>query len=838
VRKPIGERSTPRGSSRLNSPVERELPTGTVTFVFTDVEGSTRLLQRLGADAYANALAEHRRALREAFARHDGVEVDTQGDSFFIAFSTAPAALAAAAEVRQVLAPGPIRVRIGIHTGTPYITDEGYVGPDVHRAARIAAAGHGGQILVSSSAASLVDGSSLRDLGEHRLKDLAASERIYQLGDEAFPPLKSLHQTNLPIPATPFLGRRRELDEVTTLLRSGAARLLTLTGPAGAGKTRLALQAAAEASDQYPDGVFWAPLAALRDPKLVFEVAAQALGVRDGLADRIAERRLLFILDNFEHLIDGASELADLLATCPNLQLLVTSRELLRLPGEQAYPVPSLEPQDATALFTARARAADPEFDPDPIIEELCSQLDNLPLALELAATRVGVLSPEQLLDRLSKRLDLLKAGRGVDPRQQTLRATVEWSYDLLKENERLLFERLSIFRGGSTLEAAEEICEADIDTLQSLIDKSLVRRQGERFLMLETIREYAAEWLERHGQSALLADRHADYFIGLTEAATRGAPDEDVDLARGLYQELDNFRGALDWLIASADVEQQLQLATGAFWCLWTRASLRELHGWLASALERAANADAYLRGEALGAAALAAANLGEAEVARAYARESLALARERDDKRQIEWALRVLSFDEPDLDERRRLLQECERLLRELGNDAGLAWVTYLRGMTFVDEGRFNQARETLEQAAALFREIGRKWEETNVEIAAGYALVAADRHAEAQPLLRRALADAVDVASPGSIMDALVLLAAVRMEVDAAGATRLLAGVRTIADESGRELDPRFEGQLLETTERSARQRLGQRFDAEWKAGSALRLEEAVALALDDE
>jgi predicted ATPase/class 3 adenylate cyclase len=822
----------------LNSGVARELPTGTVTFVFTDVEGSTRLLQQLGADAYADALAQHRRALREAFVRHEGVEVDTQGDSFFMAFSTAPAAIAAAAEAQQVLAAGPIRVRMGIHTGTPYVTDEGYVGPDVHRAARIAAAGHGGQILVSSSTASLVEDDSLRDLGEHRLKDLAAPERIHQLDGEAFPPLRSLQQTNLPIPATPFLGRRRELDEVATLLGSGGARLLTLTGPAGAGKTRLALQAAAEESDRYPDGVFWAPLAALRDPTLVLEVAAQALEARDGLADRIADRRLLLILDNFEHLIDAAGELAGLLATCPNLQLLVTSRELLRLPGEQAYPVPPLAPQDATELFTARARAADPLFEPGPIVEQLCSQLDNLPLALELAAPRVGVLSPEQLLDRLSKRLDLLKAGRGVDPRQQTLRATIEWSYDLLGEKERLLFERLSVFRGGCTLDAAEEICEADIDTLQSLIDKSLLRRQGERFWLLETIREYAAERLERHREAVVLADRHADYFIALAETGAREAPNEVVEQARGLYPELDNFRGALERLVASGDAERELRLATGAFWCLWTRSSLRELQGWLASALERAANAEAHLRGEALGAAALAAANLAEAEVARAYARESLALARERDDKRQIEWALRVLSFDEPDLDERRRLLDECERLLRELRNDAGLAWVTYLRGMTFVDEGSFDLARETLEQAAALFRELGRRWEATNAEIAVGYTLVVAGRQAEARPLLEGALANAVDLASTWSIVQALVLLAAVWMEADAAAATRLLAGVRTFADEKGSELDPRYEGRLLETTERSARERLGQRFEAEWGAGSGLTLDETVALALHEE
>jgi predicted ATPase/class 3 adenylate cyclase len=818
--------------------VARELPIGTVTFVFTDVEGSTRLLHELGADAYIDALAEHRRALREAFVRHEGVEVDTQGDSFFIAFSTAPAAIAAAAEAQEVLAPGPIGVRMGIHTGTPYVTDEGYVGPDVHRAARIAAAGHGGQILVSSSTASLVEGGSLRDLGEHRLKDLAASERLYQLGGEAFPPLRSLHQTNLPIPATPFLGRQRELDDVTTLLGSRGARLLTLTGPAGAGKTRLALQAAAEASDLYPDGLFWTPLAALRDPNLVLVVAAQALDARDGLADRIADRRLLLILDNFEHVIDAACELVVLLAACPNLQLLVTSREVLRLPGEQAYPVPSLEPQDATELFTARARAADPWFEPDPIVEQLCSRLDNLPLALELAATRVGVLSPEQLLDRLSKRLDLLKAGRGVDPRQQTLRATIEWSYDLLGETERLLFERLSVFRGGCTLEAAEEICEADIDTLQSLIDKSLLRRQGERFWMLETIREYAAERLERHGEAVVLAGRHADYFIALTETGARGAPDEDVEPTRRLYPELDNLRRGLAWLVASGDVERELGLATLAFWRLWTRSSLRELQGWLASALERGAHADAHLRGEALGAAALAAANLGEAEVSRAYARESLALARERDDKRQIEWALRVLSFDEPDLGERRRLLHECERLLRELGNDAGLGWVTFLRGMTFVDEGSFDAARETLEQAAALFRELGLPWEATNAEITVGYTLVVAGRYAEARPLLEGALANAVDLASPGLIMEGLVLLAAVRIEADAAAATRLLAAVRTFADEKGREMDPRYEGRLLERTERSARERLGERFEAEWEAGSGLTLDETVALALHEE
>jgi predicted ATPase/class 3 adenylate cyclase len=817
--------------------VARELPTGTVTFVFTDVEGSTRLLQQLGADAYADALAQHRRALREAFVRHDGVEVDTQGDSFFIAFSTAPAAIAAAAEAQQVLAAGPIRVRMGIHTGTPHVTDEGYVGADVHRAARIAAAGHGGQILVSSSTASLVEGDSLRDLGEHRLKDLAAPERIYQLGGEAFPPLRSLQQTNLPIPATRFIGRQRELREVTTLLGSGVARLLTLTGPAGAGKTRLALQAAAEASDQYPDGVFWTPLAALRDPKLVLEVAAQALEARDDLADRIGDRRILLILDNFEHLIDAARVLAGLLATCPNLRLLVTSRELLRLPGEQAYPVPPLEPQDATELFTTRARAVDPCFEARPVVHELCSRLDNLPLALELAAARVPVLSPEQLLDRLSKRLDLLKAGRGVDPRQQTLRATIAWSYDLLDEEERLLFECLSVFRGGCTLEAAEEVCDADIDTLQSLIDKSLLRRQGERFWMLETIREYATERLEERGEEDELRRRHVDHFLSRAEDAAVGGPSALPEAGVWLQDELDNIRRARGRLIASADVEREARLAVAAFFALWTRAGLRELKAWLVSALDRSADLDPGLRADALGAAALAAANLGESEVAREYARESLEIARERNDKRQIEWALRVLSFDEPDLDERRRLLHECEALLGELGDDGGLGWVTFLLGVTLLDEGRFKEAREALNRAVAIFRGLGRPWEAANAENAIAYVLIADGQHQAARPILEEALRRAVELQSVALAIEALAALGCVRAQTDPGAAAQLLSAAETIAEESGQRLETSYALPFVKRAAEAARQRLGDAFGVEWKAGSELTLNEAVALALGE-
>ena len=524
------------------APVRRDLPSGTVTFLFTDVEGSTRLLHELGAVGYGQALAEHRRIVRRAFGALGGVEVDTQGDAFFVAFPTAPGALGAAAEMLDGLAGGPIRVRIGVHTGTPLVTEEGYVGEDVHRAARIAACGHGGQVLVSTSTASLVDSSGLVDLGEHRLKDLSAPERLYQLGNGDFPPLKSLHQTNLPVPSTPFLGREHELVEVLGLLES--ARLLTLTGPGGTGKTRLGLQAAAEASDRYPGGVFWVPLAPLRDPGLVLETAGQALGARDGLAEHVADKSLLLLLDNFEHVVEAAAGLAELLAACPNLQLLVTSRELLRLPAEQAYPVPPLEPGEGTELFLARAQAVQPGFAASAAVPELCARLEQLPLALELAAARIRVLSPEQLLDRLSGRLDLLKAGRGVDARQQTLRATIEWSHDLLAEDEQRLFARLAVFRGGCTLESAEEVCDAGLDTLQSLVDKSLVRmREGDRFWMLETIREYAAERLEESGEADRLGAPPRRVLPGTRRGAEPYAREVDPVWLDRLEQEADNLR-------------------------------------------------------------------------------------------------------------------------------------------------------------------------------------------------------------------------------------------------------------------------------------------------------
>jgi predicted ATPase len=529
-----------------------EQPSGTVTLVFTDIEGSTRLLHELGEQPYREALAEHRRIVREVFGSFGGYEVDYEGDAFFYAFASAEDATQAVEMTLSRLEPGTIRLRAGIHTGRPGLDPPKYVGVDVHLAARVMAVGWGGQALLTRATRDLIR-RPVRNLGEHRLKDFAEPVLLFQLGGQPFPPLKTISNTNLPRSASSFVGRERELGEVVSLLLD--ARLVTLVGSGGSGKTRLAIEAAGELVGRFRAGVFWVGLAGLAQPSLVLKTVAQTLGLGDDLAQDIAEREMLLLLDNFEQVVEAAPVLAEVLESCPSLRVLVTSRELLRIRGEVAYEVAPLVHVEAVSLFCKRAQVEE-----GPAVDELCGRLDDLPLAIELAAARTRVLTPLQILSRMEERLDLLKGGRDADPRHATLRATIDWSHSLLTPAEQRLFSRFAVFAGGCTLEAAELVAGGDLDTLQSLVEKSLVRHTADRFWMLEMIREYAAERLVVSGEAEMLKRRHAESVLAL--AATSGfahdaATAERHDLVRA---ELVNVRAALAWAVES-DVGLGIQL-------------------------------------------------------------------------------------------------------------------------------------------------------------------------------------------------------------------------------------------------------------------------------------
>jgi predicted ATPase/class 3 adenylate cyclase len=816
--------------------VRRDLPSGTITFLFTDVEGSTRLLHELGAEGYAERLADHRRLIRAACARHYGVEVDTQGDAFFFAFATAPGAVSAAREITEALACGPIQVRIGIHTGTPLLTEEGYVGGDVHRAARIAAAGHGGQVLVSAATAQLVE-LELTDLGDHRLKDLSAPERVYQLGNVEFGALRSLYRTNLPVPATPFLGREQELAEVIELLASGDARMLTLTGPGGIGKTRLALQAAAEASDAFPDGIWWVPLAPLRDPKLVLETAAQVLGSKNGLAAQIADKRMLCFFDNFEHVVEAGAELAELLASCPNLDLLVTSRERLRVRGEQTYPVPPLAGGDGVALFTARARAVDPSFASSEAVEELCLRLDELPLALELAAARTALFSPEQLLERLSERLDLLKGERDADPRQQTLRATIEWSYDLLSADEQELFARLSVFAGGCSYDAAEQIAGADPDTLHSLLDKSLVRKRdshfGPRHWMLETIGEFAAELLASTGKGVDARDRHLAFYLELVEEAEPHLTGSDQrQWFERLALEQDNVREALTFACDMADGERALMLAgtNWRFW--WNRGQVDEASRWYERAFAIGDGASEAARAKGLFGAAHMAEARGDVARAREEFQRAADLMRQIGEERWLILALAHLggTYD-ADPTRAESIYFEALELAEASGDIRGAAIVKGNLGSHLFKRGNEQRAVVLIEEALASHRALADVYGiAACLADLADFALRRGNLKAAAVNLresleLSYSIRDTLSLSSTLSVAAALIYALG-----DPETAARLCAADEALLAEHSVEADP----QLAETMQ-AVRETLRERFDEIYVEARNLDLASAVELAV---
>jgi len=660
-------------------------PSGTVTLVFTDIEGSTALLDELGAEAFKETLGDHRGALRHAFGAHAGYEVDDAGDGLFYAFSSASGAVTAVEQAMGSLADGPVRVRVGVHTGEPLLDPPKYAGPDVHKAARIMSAAHGGQVLLSGATRELVADEVL-DLGRHRLKDFAEPVSLYQLGSDRFAPPRTISNTNLPVPLSSFVGRAQEVAEVVSLV-TNEARLLTLAGPGGTGKTRLALEAASELVSDFGAGVFWIGLTTARDPALVVDTIAQTLGAKQELAAHIGQKRLLLALDNLEQVIDSSVELAALLQACPNLHLLVTSRELMRVEGELVYSVPALADPEAVELFCARAR-----MEPDDEVAELCGRLDNLPLAIELAAARVSVLTPAQILERISQRLDLFKAGRDADPRQQTLRATIAWSYDLLPPDEQRLFARLAVFRGGCTVEAAEQVVDANLDALQSLVDKSLLRHSEKRFWMLETIREYGEELLEQGGEGDAVRRRHADHYVALAELAYTERFDRGLTWVRKLEEEHDNLRAALDDL-QDRDPPHYLQLAGALGWFWLARSDFAEGTRRLEEALASAV-ADGPLTARAL--VSFGSIDLDETDMLSRHDR-SIELWRALGDETEFAIARDSLGWALYSCGEKSQALQVFEQnldLARRLGHQAlvnrSLAGVCQL----FLANGEFERA------------------------------------------------------------------------------------------------------------------------------------------------
>jgi predicted ATPase/class 3 adenylate cyclase len=848
-----------------------ELPSGTVTFLFTDVEQSTRLLTELGANAFGEALEEHRRRLREAFGA--GYEVDTQGDSLFYAFDRADDAVLAAAEGQRALDQLPIRVRMGIHTGQPAILGGRYVGLDVHRAARICAAAQGGQVVLSQTTRDLTDVET-RDLGEHRLKDLTQPQRLHQLVAPGlatdFPALRTLENrpTNLPAQTTPLVGRTAEVEALQVLLADDGVRLVTLTGPGGTGKTRLALHAAAESVELFPNGVWLVALEAVNDSGLLLPTIAQTLGLYESgdrplaaaLSEHLAGQRVLLVLDNFEQLLDAARAVADLLDGAPHLKVLTTSRAPLRLAAEHAFPVPplalpdpaslpsleSLSQYEAVALFLERARAVAPSFavtdENAPAVAELCVRLDGLPLAIELAAARVKLLPPQALLARLGQRLELLRGvARDRPERQQTLRAALDWSFDLLDEDEQRVFARTSVFAGGFRLDAAEAVCDADLDAVEALLENSLLRAEvrpdGEpRFFLLETIRDYAREQLERGGGAEAVRERHARWYA---DWLGRRADDRTAGRLVGDWEpedeEHDNIRAALTWARDSGEAALELEFAGSAGLFYWPgRGHLTEGRRWLDDVLLRADAGDPRLRARALLAASQHTWRQGDLGRCDELAAEAQLVFEQLDERPLLAMTLIARAIAaEGDTAAEEEHYAKAERIYRELGHREGLDAILSNRGYSDIVVENFESAERRLREVADSAIGRARLFALANH----GLALARLGRLDEAEARFAEILQFAAKTDRSIEVLfygfEGLAVTAASRGEDQRAAA---LWGVSArIQDATGYVLQTaelRFHDQLVP----EVRARFGEAdFDGALNFGRQLSFDEAVALAL---
>ena len=878
-------------------------PTGTVTLVFTDIEGSSDLWQQYAA-AFQPVLEAHNRLMREAADRWNGFEVKTEGDAFMLAFARASDAVQFAVEAQlallrtdwQSLLPGliEVRVRMGMHTGEPLLIRHpdgapDYFGPVVNRAARVAAAGYGGQVLISEPARVLAAAAdspqvTFLDLGKYRLKGVG-DEQIWQVCHPDLPrefgQLRTMDvaRHNLPAPATPFIARDRELESARRLLAS--ARLLTLTGPGGTGKTRLALQVAEVVSDEFSDGVCFVALAPVSSADLVPSTIAQALVVREvggrplieAVKEHLKDKHLLLVLDNFEQVVSAAPLVADILAHCTRLKVLATSRAALHLYGEQEYPVPPLELPDpkrlpsierlsqysAVALFIDRALAAKPDFtvtnENAPAVAEICARLDGLPLAIELAAARIKLLPPQAMLPRLSSRLKLLSGGaRDLPARQQTLRGMIAWSHDLLDDSEKTLFRRLSVFVNGAALDAAEAVCDPEgelpidvLDGIASLADQSLLRQNDTaaepRVTMLETIREFGLECLSAAGESEDLRRRHADHFLALAEAAEPQllSPEQEACMGR-LDAEHDNLRAALTWYL-ERDPTPAARLA-GSLWVYWFfRGHLGE--GWerLNAALLRAdAIESPAALARVLTGAGVYAYFRGDLERTVSLCAQSLEAARRAD----LPWhtalsliLLGALAFYQGHFAEAEPLCEESVSLARASGDP----WLTALSltnaALLALHRGDVARATEMCRESIPLARQAGEKWCVGHSLYNLGLVLLAQGNHAAAAQPLREGLAHCCELKyhlGIGLALDGLAGVAA--MQGESRRAVRLLGAGAALRETLGAAMPPAFRTTYDQIMGAARLPMDPPAFEQAWAEGQALTLEEAVAFAMEED